>query len=223
MGSRLRIVILGLSITSSWGNGHATTYRGLVRALGSRGHEVLFLERDTPWYAAHRDLQAIPSARVELYSSLQDLKHRFAHDLCHADVVMVGSYVPEGVALGEWVTTVTRGITAFYDLDTPVTLTKLACGDTEYLSPALVQRYRLYLSFTGGPTLDRLEQTYQARQARPLYCAVDPEIYYPEPCEEQWALGYLGTYSADRQAALETMLLEPARDWAQGRFVVAGP
>jgi spore maturation protein CgeB len=223
MGAKLRIVMLGLSITSSWGNGHASTYRGLVRALGARGHEVLFLERNVPWYAAHRDLQEIPAARIELYSNLQELKDRFADDVCQADVVMVGSYVPEGVAVGSWVTTTARGITAFYDIDTPITLTKLACGDTEYLSPALVQRYMLYLSFTGGPTLEHLEKCYQAPRARPLYCAVDPELYYPEPCEEQWMLGYLGTYSPDRQPALEALLLEPARCWTPGHFVVAGP
>ena len=215
--------MLGLSITSSWGNGHASTYRGLVRELAARGHGVLFLERDMPWYRAHRDLQAIPLARIELYSSLQQLKDRFADDVRHADVVIVGSYVPEGVAVGEWVITTAHGIPAFYDIDTPVTLAKLACGDREYLSPALVRRYRLYLSFTGGPTLECLERHYKTPRARPLYCAVDPSLYYPEACEARWELGYLGTYSADRQPALEALLLEPARRWTQGHFVVAGP
>jgi spore maturation protein CgeB len=223
MRSQLRIVILGLSITSSWGNGHATTYRGLARELSARGHEVLFLERDMPWYAANRDLHAIQSARIELYSNLQQLKDRFASEVRHADVVIVGSYVPEGVAVGEWVTATACGLTAFYDIDTPVTLAKLRRGDTEYLSPALIRCYTLYLSFTGGPTLEHLEQRYGAPRARPLYCAVDPHSYYPEPCAERWDLGYLGTYSPDRQPALESLLLEPARRWTQGRFVVAGP
>jgi spore maturation protein CgeB len=223
MRSPLRIIILGLSVTSSWGNGHATTYRGLVRELSARGHEVLFLERNVPWYAANRDLRAVPYARIELYSSLRELEDRFTGEVRNADVVMVGSYVPEGVAVGEWVTTTARGITAFYDIDTPVTLAKLARGDTEYLSPALLERYTLYLSFTGGPALERLEQQYGAPRARPLYCAVDPQLYYPEPREARWELGYLGTYSPDRQLALDALLLEPARRWRRGRFVVAGP
>ena len=222
MRSQLRIVILGLSITSSWGNGHATTYRGLVRELSARGHEVLFLERDMPWYAANRDLTAIPSARIELYSSLQQLKDRFAGDVRQADVVIVGSYVPEGVAVGEWVTATSCGLTVFYDIDTPVTLAKLGRGDIEYLSLALIPRYTLYLSFTGGPTLEHLEQRYGARRARPLYCAVDPHVYYPEPSVKRWDLGYLGTYSPDREPALESLFVEPARCWTQGRFVVAG-
>jgi spore maturation protein CgeB len=176
----LDIAILGLSITSSWGNGHATTYRGLVRALVERGHRVLFLERDVPWYAAQRDVPAPPYGRMELYSSLADLQDRFTPEIQHADVVMVGSYVPEGVAVGTWVMQTATGVTAFYDIDTPVTLAKLRNGDHEYLSPALIPRYALYLSFTGGPILKHLERGYGAAMARPLYCSVDPQVYYPE-------------------------------------------
>ncbi|HXH13013.1 MAG TPA: glycosyltransferase [Alphaproteobacteria bacterium] len=223
MRAPLRIVILGLSITSSWGNGHATTYRGLVRELSARGHQVLFLERDVPWYAAHRDLHAPSYGRIELYASMRELQERFGAEVRHADAVIVGSYVPEGVAVGEWVTATARSITAFYDLDTPVTMAKLARGDIEYLSPALVRRYDLYLSFTGGPTLERLQRQYGVSQAKPLYCAVDPHLYFPERGEERWVLGYLGTYSPDRQPALSALLLEPARRWPHARFIVAGP
>src|SRR3954447_21093429 len=100
---RLRIVILGLSITSSWGNGHATTYRGLVRELTARGHDVLFLERDAPWYSANRDLANPPYGRTEIYESLDELRDRFAGNVRDADCVIVGSYVPDGVEVGEWV------------------------------------------------------------------------------------------------------------------------
>ncbi len=74
----MRIVILGLSITSSWGNGHATTYRGLVRELTACGHDILFLERDQPWYAENRDLPRPPFGETQLYRSLAELKRRFA-------------------------------------------------------------------------------------------------------------------------------------------------
>ncbi|HEY8485632.1 MAG TPA: glycosyltransferase [Longimicrobiales bacterium] len=223
MAGPLRIVILGLSVTSSWGNGHATTYRALMKGLSARGHDVLFLERDLPWYAENRDLPNPPYGRTELYSSLAELKRRFTGEVRGADLVMVGSYVPEGVAVGEWVTRTAQGVTAFYDIDTPVTLEKLERDDAEYLSPALVRRYRLYLSFTGGPVLRRIEGEYGSPLARPLYCSVDPSLYRPESCEVEWDLGYMGTYSPDRQPALERMLLEPARRWRQGRFVVVGP
>ena len=220
--SCLDIVILGLAITSSWGNGHATTYRGLVRELVAQGHTVLFLERDVPWYAAARDLPAPPYGHTELYTSLEELQDRFTGAVQHADLVIVGSYVPEGVAVGAWVTQMARGVTAFYDIDTPVTLAKLQSGDYEYLSPSLIPRYNMYLSFTGGPVLEQLEQSYGAPMARALYCSADPVLYYPEERDQIYDLGYMGTYSADRQSALEWLLLEPARRWPQGRFVVAG-
>ncbi len=219
----LDIAMLGLSITSSWGNSHATTYRGLVRALEERGHTVLFLERAVPQYAAPRDLPTPPYGRTELYTSLEDLQDRFTTAVQHADVVLVGSYVPDGVAVGTWVTQTATGVTAFYDLDTPVTLGKLHRGDHEYLSPELIPRYGLYLSCTGGPILKHLERGYGAVMARPLYCSVDPQCYSPEEGTLQYDLGYMGAYSTDRQDALDSLLLKPAQHWPEGRFVVAGP
>lgn len=221
--ARLSIVILGLSITSSWGNGHATTYRALMRALIRRGHEVTFLERDLPWYADNRDLPKPPYGRLHLYRSLNGLKRRFAGAVRDADLVIVGSFVPEGIAVGEWVMRTAQGMTAFYDIDTPETLARLARGDAGYLSRELVPRYDLYLSFTGGPVLEELERRFGACHARPLYCSVDPALYAPEKRETRWDLGYMGTYSADRQPPLEQLLCAPARTWPEGRFVVVGP
>ncbi|HET9251716.1 MAG TPA: glycosyltransferase [Candidatus Eisenbacteria bacterium] len=220
---RLRIVILGLSITSSWGNGHATTYRALVKGLARRGHDVLFLERDVPWYASQRDLDRPPYGHTVLYDSLEDLERRHEGNVRDADLVIVGSYVPDGIAVGEWVLRVARGTRAFYDIDTPVTLALLERGASEYLTPALARRYDLYLSFTGGPTLDRLAREHGVERARPLYCSVDPELYRPTREEPRWDLGYLGTYAEDRHAGLCRLLLDPAKQWTQGRFIVAGP
>lgn len=217
------IVILGLSITSSWGNGHATTYRGLVRELERRGHRVLFLERDKPWYAANRDMPDPPFGRTMLYNSMEELKDRFAGSIHKADVVIIGSYVPQGVQVGRWLLETAHGLVAFYDIDTPVTLAKLRRGDYEYITPELISRYDLYLSFTGGPTLRYLEDHYGSPMARALYCSVDPDLYRPQSCPIRWDLGYLGTYSPDRQPVLEQLMLDPARQWPEGRFVVAGP
>lgn len=223
MPESLDIVILGLSITSSWGNGHATTYRGLVRELAAQGHRVTFLERDAPWYAGNRDLPEPPYCRTVVYGSLEELREGRADAVRDADCVIVGSYVPEGIAVGEWVTAAARGVTAFYDIDTPVTLARLERGDLDYLSRDLIRRYRLYLSFTGGPTLSRLESDLGSPRALPLYCSHDPGLYYPEVREIRWDLGYLGTYSDDRQPTLDRLLLEPARRWPEGRFAVYGP
>lgn len=219
----LDIVVLGLSITSSWGNGHATTYRGLLSEMDRRGHHIQFLERDVPWYASHRDLADPPFADTALYDNLDELKSRFASRVREADVVIVGSYVPDGTAVGEWVVETAGGVTAFYDIDTPITLRRLEQGECEYLSPELIPRYHLYLSFTGGPTLRRIENDFGAPQARPLYCSVDPEQYGPESRDHEYDLGYMGTYSSDRQPPLRRLLLEPARRCSDGRFWVAGP
>src|SRR5918996_3604243 len=186
MSKPLDIVILGLSITSSWGNGHATTFRALVRALSARGHNVCFLERDMPWYAEHRDLPNPPYGLTQLYKSVAELKRKFTRTVKDADLCIVGSYVPDGVSIGEWVIQTCRGVKAFYDIDTPVTLAKLASGKSEYLSPRLVPRYDLYLSFTGGPVLRKIEREFGSPRARALYCSVDPKLYLPERYEPRW-------------------------------------
>ena len=217
----MKIVIFGLSLTSSWGNGHATTYRGLVRELVRRGHDVHFVERDVPWYAKNRDLNELPGARLSLYASLDELP-RFLDEVRTADAVIVGSCVPDGIVVGEWVIANASGVTAFYDIDTPVTLAKLRDGNAGYISAALIPRYQVYLSFTGGPILRQLEKEWGSPAARPLYCSVDPSAYYPEARKPQWDLGYLGTYSMDRQPGLERLLMEPAMDLPARRFVVAG-
>jgi spore maturation protein CgeB len=211
----MRIVLLGLSITSSWGNGHATNYRALALALRRRGHRVLFLERDVPWYAAARDFTA---RWVRLYRDVEELESA-ADDLRRADLVLVGSYVPDGCEIAALVLDRSEGVTAFWDLDTPVTAAKLARGDHEYLSPDLVRRFDLYLSFTAGPLLAELG----ARRPVAFHCLVDPGAYRPLAVPERFTLGYLGTYAPDRQAKLEELLLEPARRLPGERFAVAGP
>ncbi len=220
---RLSYVVLGLSITSSWGNGHATTYRGLLEALAARGHRILFLERDLEYYAQNRDLPSPPYARTELYADLPDLARRFASAIAGADVVIVGSFVPEGARVVAWVLANARGIKAFYDIDTPITLAALEQGGAPYLAADQVPRFDLYLSFTAGPTLDRLERRFGARRARALCCSVDAREYRPVAVPRRWDLGYLGTHDDARQPGLARLLLDPARRLGAGRFVVAGP
>jgi spore maturation protein CgeB len=218
----LKIVIFGLSITSSWGNGHATTYRALVKALHQRGHHLTFIERDVPWYRDNRDLENADYCRIELYEDLRDVPRRFASLVADAELVILGSYVPEGAILADWLISRARGITAFYDIDTPVTLSGLSTGETFYISAALIPRFDLYLSFTGGPTLSLIEDEYASPRARVLHCAADVGVLLAADPHCRWMLGYLGTYSADRQPALERLLFETSHQLPQERFVVAG-
>ncbi|MHC2103537.1 CgeB family protein [Methylobacterium sp.] len=221
-GAPLRLVVLGLSLSSSWGNGHATTYRALLKAFARRGHAILFLEREVPWYAEHRDLTAPDYCDLAFYRDLADLE-RFRDRIAAADAVIVGSYVPEGAAVGRRVRAWTRSVCAFYDIDTPVTLAKLEARDHGYLTPDLIRAYDLYLSFTGGPTLRRIEARYGSPAARQLYCSVDPEAYPALARDARWDLSYLGTYSPDRQPTLTRLLVDAARQAPHLRFVVAGP
>jgi nucleoside-diphosphate-sugar epimerase/spore maturation protein CgeB len=218
----MRLVVLGLSLSSSWGNGHATTFRALLKAFAERGHDVLFLERDVPWYRNNRDIGEPDYCRLEFYGSLEELGH-WRGEIRDADAVIVGSYVPEGVEVARFVQKSARGVTAFYDIDTPVTLAKLQRHDFEYLSPEVVPGYDLYLSFTGGPTLRRIERDYGSPMARALYCSVDPDAYPTLDVPKRWDLTYLGTYSDDRQPTLEKLLIEPARSLPHLKFCVAGP
>ena len=219
----MKVAILGLSVTSAWGNGHATNYRALARALHRRGDEVTFLERDMPWYAQHRDLASPPWCATHLYGSLAELRRSFAGTVREADLVIVGSFVPQGVEVASWTLETAYGTVAFYDIDTPVTIEKLRAGDAEYLSPQLVERFDLYLSFTAGPALGILSEEFGARRPEAFYCFVDPDAYAPADARTEWTLNYLGTYSAGRQPAVDELLAQPAQALPDERFAVAGP
>jgi spore maturation protein CgeB len=219
----LRIVVFGLSITSSWGNGHATTYRALLRQLAARGHRITFFERDVEWYRENRDLAAAEYCDIRLYENVDELITGYSALVSECDVAIIGSYVPDGIRVAQWLLEHVSGVTAFYDIDTPITISDLRAGRCQYLAPELIPEFDLYLSFTGGPILREIEQTFGARCARLLACSVEPSMYYPEPgVDERWQLGYLGTYSIDRQPKLEDMLLRPARKLSDSRFAVAG-
>lgn len=222
MKTPLDIVILGLSLTSSWGNGHATTFRALLRGLHAEGHRMLFLERDVPWYAKERDLPEPDFCELRLYRDLSDMLSKYAERIRAADAVIIGSYVPEGVTVIDRVAALSPKRLCFYDIDTPVTLAKLDRGDEEYLARRQIPLFDAYFSFSGGAVLATLEQGYGARKAAALYCSVDAERYENTGEMFEWDLGYLGTYSPDRQPTLERLLIAPARRLPHLKFIVAG-
>jgi spore maturation protein CgeB len=222
----MKIVIFGLSVSSSWGNGHAALWRGLIRALLEAGHRVTFYERDVPYYAAHRDLRELPDGgELVLYEDWAAILPRARRDLHGAEVGMVTSYCPDGLAATELVTHSALPVRCFYDLDTPVTLARLAAGETvDYIGPDGLAGFDLVLSYTGGEALDALRTRLGARRTAPIYGSVDPELHRPAPPRPSYRalLSYLGTYAADRQTALERLFVEPARRLPGERFVIGG-
>jgi spore maturation protein CgeB len=222
----MKLVIFGLTISSSWGNGHATLWRGLCRALLRRGHRVVFYERDVPYYAAHRDLTELPAGgRLHLYADWSDVAAAATRDLADADAAMVTSYCPDGLSASELVLHSSVPRRVFYDLDTPVTLARLAAGEeVPYIGARGLRDFDLVLSYTGGIALDALKRRLGARHVAALYGSVDPEAHQPATPRSHYAadLSYLGTYSADRQQSLEALLVEPARHLPQRRFVIGG-
>ena len=223
MSAVSEIVFVGLSLSSSWGNGHATTYRALLRGLNKKGCRVTFLERDVPWYAPHRDLVDPDFCEFALYSSVEQLIAEHGSLLRRADAVIIGSYVPDGPAVIDRIAALDPKRLCFYDIDTPVTLARLEQGDEEYIAARQLPCFDIYFSFSGGEMLTTLEKCHGVRKAVALHCSVDPELYGKKPETVEWDLGYLGTYSPDRQPTLERLLIEPASRLPQLRFVVAGP
>ncbi|MDB4969011.1 MAG: hypothetical protein JWN44_4700 [Myxococcales bacterium] len=222
----MKLVIFGLSVSSSWGNGHATLWRGLIAALGRSGHEVVFFERDVPYYARHRDLTELPGGRLVLYPAWCDVVAAARRELDGCDVAIVTSYCADGAAASALVLDAPLPLRVFYDLDTPITLGRLARGErVDYLPDGGLGDFDLVLSYTGGRALDELADLLGARRVAPLYGSVDPAVHGGALVDERFGadLSYLGTYAADRQAAVEELLLLPARRSPQLRFLVGGP
>jgi spore maturation protein CgeB len=220
----MKIVIFGLTISSSWGNGHATLWRGLCRALDRKGHKIIFYEHDTPYYAGARDCWEIPGGNLVLYNDWAETRKRAANDVADADVAIVTSYCPDGIAATE-LALPGNGVAVFYDLDTPMTLGRLHRGEPlPYIGPTGLSGFDLVLSYTGGRALDELRDLLGARLVMPLYGHVDPQVHQPATAVGHYHadLSYLGTFAADRQASLEALFVEPARRRPENRFLLGG-
>ncbi|HEX6978187.1 MAG TPA: glycosyltransferase [Alphaproteobacteria bacterium] len=221
----MKFVIFGLTISSSWGNGHATLWRGLFNALRRRDHHVVFFERDVPYYAAHRDLDQLDGGNLILYPDWDSITPAAIRHLDDADVAIVTSYCPDGIAASDLVLSSPRPVHLFYDLDTPVTLARIEAGEpTGYIGPRGLRDFDLVLSYTGGDALRQLSTRLEARRVAALYGCVDPEVHRPAPVVPAYRadLSYLGTYARDRQDVLEALFVEPARMRSARRFVLGG-
>lgn len=222
----MKIAIFGLSITSSWGNGHATTFRALCNALHNRGHRIVFFERNLEWYQNNRDLPHPPYCDTRIFESWQEVLPSVRAELKDTDVAVVGSYFPDGIAALDEVLNSNVPVKAFYDIDTPITVAALReHGKTDYLLKRHLPELDIYFSFTGGPTLQELMVKFGTPMAVPLYCSFDPQKYRELPPNPEFVcdLSYMGTYAADRQPRIDELLCAPACKLPQKKFIVAGP
>ena len=221
----MKFVIFGLSISSSWGNGHATLWRGLCGALARRGHEVIFFERDQPYYAPHRDYWEVQGGELVLYDDWRQVLPLASSHLSDADVGMVTSYCADGAAASDLVLESKARIRSFYDLDAPITLSRINAGmRVDYIPTQGLRDFDLVLSYTGGRTLDELRTKLGARRVAPLYGSVDPSTHYPAQPKAcyQADLSYMGTYSPDRDAALRVLFIKAARRLPLSKFLIGG-
>jgi spore maturation protein CgeB len=220
----MTIVFFGLSISSAWGNGHATTYRALVKALHRRGHRIVFFERDVEWYASNRDLPEPSFCILKLYQSWDEILPEVRKALRDADVAVVGSYFPDGIAALDEILASEVPVKSFYDIDTPITVAKLRNGGPGYLRKDQLARLDAYFSFTGGVLLQELKREFGVRRPLPLYCSFDPELYRPVHRSERFRcdVSYMGTYAADRQGKVDSFFRQPAMSLPKHAFVLAG-
>jgi spore maturation protein CgeB len=220
----VKITVFGLTISSSWGNGHATPYRAIFKALHRMGHEVHFFEKDVSYYRSRRDFESRDYCRLTLYPEWEQVRNTALEEARDSDVVITASYLPEGRRINDEVLDLGHPLRVFYDLDTPVTLAGLERGDVEYIGADQIRGFDLVLSFTGGRILAELEEKYGARMARPLYGCVDPDDYFRVSPSPDFAcdLSYMGTYAAARQEKVDSLFLEPARRNPKKRFLLAG-
>lgn len=222
----MHFVIFGLTISSSWGNGHATLWRSLLKAMARRGHTASFYEKNVSYYADTRDGWAAPAGiELRIYTSLGELEAEIKRNLANADVGLCTSYCPDGREAAKLILNSRAAIKAFYDLDTPVTLKSVSADvAVPYLPVGGLGAFDLVLSYTGGRALAELRTALGARRVAPLYGSVDPEAHFPGPAMPEFrsSLCYLGTYSTDRQAALEELLVKTADRMPGDRFVIGG-
>jgi spore maturation protein CgeB len=221
----MKFVIFGLSMSSSWGNGHATLWRGLCRALVQQGHRIGFFERDVPYYAAHRDFRGMEGVELILYPEWKEIAALARQHLHRAEVGLVTSYCPDGIAATELLLSSTAELRVFYDLDTPITIDQWSKGKPlAYIGERGLRDFDLVLSYTGGGAIEALNTCLGAQRVAPLYGSADPDVHHPAASDPRYSgdISYLGTYAKDRQSVLHQLFVEPARRLTSHKFLIGG-
>jgi spore maturation protein CgeB len=220
----MRIAIFGSSLVSSYWNGAATYYRGIVRSLAERGHQVVFLEPDAYERQQHRDLEDPPWAEVVVWDPTPERARELVRSVAGHDVVVKASGV--GVLdeeLEHAVAALAGPTRVFWDVDAPATLARLE-DDPEDALRRLVPQYDLVFTYGGGDAVVERYLALGARDCMPIYNAVDPETHHPAEPDGRFEadLVFLGNRLPDRERRVDEFFLAAAERAPERSFVLGG-
>jgi spore maturation protein CgeB len=222
----MKIAFYGSSLLSSYWNGAATYYRGLLRDLAARGHQVTFYEPDAFDRQKHRDIEPPPWADVRVYEATETAMRAVVAEAARADVVVKASGV--GVfddALIEGVMRAARpeAIRIFWDVDAPATLAEITPAPDHALRRTLPS-LDLVLTYGGGPPVISAYEGLGARRCIPIYNALDPETHHPVPADPRFAgdLNFLANRLPDREARVEQFFIDAAARLPERAFLLGG-
>jgi spore maturation protein CgeB len=222
----MKIAFYGSSLLSSWWNGAATYYRGLLRDLASRGYDITFYEPDAYDRQQHRDMEPQPWARSVVYPATPEGLRRVLDEARAADIVVKASGV--GVFDDELVGGIIKhsaphALRIFWDVDAAATLEEMRAAPEHPVRRALPS-VDLVLTYGGGPPVVEAYESFGAARCVPIYNALDPATHHPVEPNSRFAadLAFLGNRLPDREARVERFFLEPAAALPERSFLIGG-
>jgi spore maturation protein CgeB len=219
----MNIAFFGSSLVSAYWNGAATYYRGIIRALAARGHEVTFYEPDAYNRQAHRDMDDPPWARVVVYEATQDALERQLDDARKADLVVKASGVGVFDEFLERAVLDLDRPAVYWDVDAPATLDRVHSDPADRFRP-LIRQYEMVLTYGGGPPVVEAYRGLGARDCVPIYNALDPSTHFRVDPDSRFTgdLGFVGNRLPDREARVEDFFLRAAAALPDRTFLLAG-
>ena len=222
----MKIAFYGSSLVSSYWNGAATYYRGILKALHARGYQITFYEPDAFDRQQHRDIDPPPYARSVVYPATPDALGAVLAEAGDADIVVKANGV--GVFDAELLHGIVRHARAdalkiFWDVDAAATLDEMR-GDASHPVRAVLPALDMVLTYGGGPPVVDAYTGFGAAQCVPVYNALDPDTHHPVPRDERFAcdLAFLGNRLPDREARVEEFFLKPAATLPDQSFLIGG-
>lgn len=222
----MKIAFYGSSLVSSYWNGAATYYRGMLKALHARGYAITFYEPDAFDRQQHRDIDPPPYARSVVYPATTEALNAVLAEAADADIVVKANGV--GVFDAELLAGIVRhaaphALKVFWDVDAAATLDEMR-GDPSHPVRAALPDLDMVLTYGGGPPVVEAYAGFGAKRCVPVYNALDPETHHPVPRDERFAcdLAFLGNRLPDREARVEEFFLKPAAALPDQRFLIGG-